>query len=82
MATRAYVETHRALIQRDDLQRGLDYALLEYDRILIEQRNDANTAAAGFFKIMGAHEFIQCLKTLAESPRLPTIVPDGNLRHV
>lgn len=81
MLTKAYVETHRNLIFRDDLQRGLDYALLEYQRVLCEQRSDMSGAAANHFKLMGAQELIHVLKTLAETPRMPTVVPEGNLKH-
>lgn len=66
IAVKAYVDTHRELIQRPDLQRGLDNALAQYAWTLCAVDMDGNKAAQHQFKLAGAHEFIRILKSLAE----------------
>lgn len=63
--SKEFVEKHRELMQRDDLQRGLDYALLEYQKE-VAMRTNEQMAGTGHFRIVGALEFIQILKDLAE----------------
>ena len=75
------IEIHRSLIDRPEMQRALDYGLLEYMRILCEQNADANGAAAGHFKLRGAIEFVHLLKNLSETPSRPSTVPITNLDH-
>lgn len=81
LASKPYIEAHRALIDRPETQRALDYAMLEYQRVLCEQRGDGSVAAANFFKIAGASEFLHVFKNLSEVPRTVSVVPTGNLEH-
>lgn len=81
MAVMAFVKSHRDLMQNDDLQRSINFALLEYQRQLCEQRSDVNSAAASHFRAMGALEFVQVLKTLGENVRMPAPTVVQNLNH-
>ncbi len=81
LTTEIFLNQHRALIDRPETQRAIDFALLEYQRILCEQNSDANAAAGNHFKVKGALEFVNVLKNLSETPnRVPVIVP-ANLDH-
>ncbi|OLE10693.1 MAG: hypothetical protein AUG89_11560 [Acidobacteria bacterium 13_1_20CM_4_56_7] len=82
MELAVWCQKHRALMQSEDFQRSLDYALLEYQRQLA-QTAVTNTLepTACHFKIVGALEFMQTLRNLAESPMRPEVVRDGNLDH-
>lgn len=75
------VQEHRALLDRPAMQFGLDFALLEYQRVLCESRGDMSMAAANHYKMAGAQEFVHVLRTLSETPRIPTATPTGNLQH-
>ena len=76
-----FLEDHRRIVFSDEIQRSLDYALLQYNSQLCEQNADANGAAANHFKMRGAMEFVHVLKNLSESPKPPTVYRDGNLNH-
>lgn len=76
------VSKHRHLMESTDLQRGLDFALLEYQgQIANETTTDQGAAFAAAFKLKGALEFLNVLKYLAEPPIvLPNRVSE-NLDH-
>jgi len=63
---KAYVDAHRELMQKPEVQRGLDYALMQMLHELSETSLDGNSSAANQYKLVGAKEFIRHLKTLAE----------------
>lgn len=75
-----YVSTHRDLIQRPDLQRSLDFALLEY-QTQVARHTDSAMAGAGHFRMVGALEFVTVLKTLAETSVALPIKKDPGLDH-
>lgn len=80
---KALVDQHKRLIERNDLQTSIDYALLQYQSQLVGMSDvlNGNSAAASHFRLLGAHEFIQVFKTLAEQ-HVPTVVkPQDNLNH-
>lgn len=79
--TPQYVQSHRALIERDDLRRSLKFALLEYQTQLCEQARDGNTAAAAHFRLMGANEFINAFLLLGEMPKPVIVERTANLNH-
>lgn len=80
MGSKANVEAHRSLMQRDDLQHSIDFALLEYQRRVAMITNE-QLAATGHFRILGALEFIQTMKDLAESTPEPTKIIPPSLNH-
>lgn len=80
MASKVFVEAHRALMQREDLQRSLDFSLLEYQK-QVSVRTEPPLAATGHFRVLGALEFIQILKDLAESVPEPTKIVPASLNH-
>lgn len=71
------ISAHRELMQRPDLEVGLDFALMEYQGILSRQSTTFNDAAANHFKITGVLEFLQTLRQLAE-PNAPTTLPKSD----
>lgn len=80
-STPQYVQTHRALIERDDLRRSLKFALLEFQTALCEQQGDANMAAAKHFRLLGANEFINTFLLLGEMPKPVIVEKPANLDH-
>ncbi len=79
------VDAHRELMQRPDLATSLEQALLQLQWEIcggnLQGTIDGNGAAARFYKLLGAHEFLRILKTLAEVPTvLPTPTP-GEIDH-
>lgn len=73
------VSAHRELMQRPDLEAGMDFALMEYQRQLAQSVTTFNDAAANHFKITGALEYIQTLRNLAEPSALPSLPKQDNL---
>lgn len=61
------ITAHKALLENPYFDRGCDFAMLEYQRLLAEQVKDPNTAMSAGAKLQGALEFLQTLKTLAEA---------------
>lgn len=80
MSSKANVERHREMMQNDYLQTSLDFALLEY-QAQVAVRTPENVAGAGHFRMLGALEFVQTLKTLAESVQVPVSIVRDNLDH-
>ena len=84
-AVKHCVDQHRELIARQDFQIALDYSL---QQMLWEMTGGAgpvqvigNDAAAGFYRLQGASEFIRILKTLAESPVIVPTPDPGEISH-
>lgn len=75
------VKSHMALIEREDFQRALDAALLQYQLTLSLEAKDANAAAAAHFKITGVLEFLHQFKYLGLAPTPPRTKPQGQLDH-
>ena len=67
-------------MQNPVLERALDYALLEYQKVVAMKTNE-QLAATGHFRILGALEFIQTMKDLAESQVEPPKVITPSLNH-
>lgn len=61
------ITQHKALLEKPEFDRAADYALMEYNRLTAEQVRDGNSAMAMGFKLQGALEYLQTLKTLAEA---------------
>src|SRR5437867_13267220 len=75
------ISKHREMVQSNEVQRALDYGLLEFQRQVLDGLTNLNEAAGAALRIQGALQFAHLLKTLAESVRAPSIVPSGNLDH-
>lgn len=68
-ASASVVNQHRELVGSDAFERACDFALLNYSqRVMTDARPDGNGAASGFYRLLGAHEFLRELRMLAESP--------------
>lgn len=67
-----FVTLHRDMMQQPMLGVSIQYALLHFQRGLCDQRSvDGNSAAQGFYKLQGVHEFLDILRKLAEMPAPP-----------
>lgn len=67
-AYKPFVDLHRELIQRPELQRAIDFAVQQMAWQLSEHETDGNSAAARHYQMKGAHDFVSILKNLAETP--------------
>lgn len=74
------VTAHRALLENPYFDKGADAAMLEYGSLVAQQAKDGNSAMAAGFRLQGAIEFLQVLKTLAESA--PTFAPRKDLDNL
>lgn len=79
LSVESNTKSHYALIERDDLQRSLDYALAQYQLLLSLEAKDANAAAAAHFKITGALEFLHQFKYLGEMATPQKVTPAAKL---
>jgi len=76
------VDSHKELLQRPDLITSLEQAMLEYTWLLCGADRpgtlqvQAGDAAASYYKILGAHEFIRTFRQLAEVQTLPPMSAD------
>ena len=80
------VDAHRELMQRPDMAASLDAAFNELQWELcggnLTQGVDGNSAAAKFYKLMGAHEYIRTLRTLAEQIMVTAPKPlEAEIKH-
>ena len=76
------VKNHREMFSSVVAQTALDFALLEYQHALVNQRGDMGMAAANHYKLAGAMEFIHLLKSLAEPVPVAPKMVDHNLKPV
>jgi len=67
VAVKAYVDAHRELMQRPDMQRAFDYALAQMFHEEASVASDGNSAAAGYYRLAGAQRLAALMKELAES---------------
>jgi hypothetical protein len=82
LAIKHVVDAHRELLQRQDLQIGLDYAQQQLSWKLTEGGGiDANNAAARLYMLKGAHEFVRIFKTLTEVPKAPAQTKGDEMDH-
>jgi hypothetical protein len=71
------ITKHRDLVDRNEFQRGCDFALLEYQAELCDKEN--NPTVVGL-KIAGAQEFLKVFRLLSEKAQLKPIPrPNDNL---
>lgn len=78
------VREHRDLIGQQSFEKACDFAMLNYcQRVMQDARPDGNGAASGYYRILGAHEFLRELRLLAESSLPVTFKTDtDNLTEV
>lgn len=62
-----FADAHRELIQKPELQRAIDFATQQMVWDLTKQEVDGNAAAARYYYLKGAHDFVTTLKDLAEA---------------
>jgi len=74
LAYAPFVNSHRDLIAKPELQRAIDYALLERLNELAAATVDGSSAAARFYQLQGAVEFATCMKKLSEQPHIRAAV--------
>ena len=85
MQIKRCVDDHRELMQRPDVQLGLDYAMAErmWEKSggNVQVSVDGTAAAAKYYTLLGAHEFIRVFKSLAESPQIIPPPPTDPMDH-
>lgn len=77
MQNASNVSAHRQLAQNPEFQRSLDVALLQYTYRL--SKTQGLQPGITSLKIAGAVEFIDELKLLVETVKLPDVKPQDNL---
>lgn len=75
-ATRA----HQELVVSDRFRAAAEAALLE-QVMALPMTYKKNEAAAAYYRIMGARDYLQHLLTIAEQPKKLPDRPSGNLNH-
>jgi hypothetical protein len=68
-AKESNIKAHQEMVDSDAFSVGTDAALLEYAQTLAETTNDMNSAAAAGYRLKGAVELLNRVKTLAELPK-------------
>lgn len=76
----ANLTNHRSMIDSEAFERASDAALAEYCLSLADQVRDGNTALAAGFRLLGAHEAFNVLKTLADPA--PIFAPRRDLDNL
>ena len=75
------ISIHRQLVDRPEFEFAAQTALLEYQRVLCEQRVDMSQAAANHMKLCGAQEFLHVFWNLSETQRFSPVEKMQNLKH-
>jgi hypothetical protein len=77
------IKDHRDLVQSPAFEQALDFALLQYQSQLAQvDLQNFNLAASCHLRMLGAQEFVQVLRNLAESIQLqPRVKLDEQLNH-
>jgi hypothetical protein len=78
----ARLGAHRALVDSEAFQVGIDHALLEFQHLVAGRVTDANSAAAAGMKIQGVKEFVDIFRMLSETFALPAPARSGNLHQI
>ena len=76
------VQRHRDMIASPEFERAADFAMLNYtSRLAASISGDFNSMASMGLRMMGAKEFLQEMRLLAETPTATQTVPQDNLDH-
>lgn len=78
--TRA-LKDYVGILDNEAFQVATDLAMLEYQRTLSRQTTDALSASAAGFKLKGALEFLNTLRSLPDTTVLPARVDVDNLKE-
>jgi hypothetical protein len=73
-------EKHRDLVLNPDFRNALEAALLE-QILTLPNTFDPTEAAAAYYRIVGARDFITHLLSIAELPKALSGLPPINLDH-
>ena len=76
-----WIGEHRQMVDSIAFQRGLDYAMLQYQQQIAGSVTDSAGAGAAGLRLQGMVEFVNTLKNLSESSAAPVKRPDDNLKH-
>lgn len=82
IAIKHCVEAHAELLQRQDLQVGLDYAEKQFLwELMKEDGIDGNRAASRYYMVKGANEFLRVFRTLTQMPEAPKQAKGDEMDH-
>jgi hypothetical protein len=78
MQVAANVSAHRNMIATSTFEVGADFAMRQYASILAQNTTTADAAMLNGLKLRGAHEFLETMQMLGETPKAaPLAVMDG-----
>lgn len=76
------ISEHRTMVESRPFARAVDFALLQYQALVTQTVSEnPNLASVAGFKLTGAAEFVQTLKTLSEEIRIAPRAEVANLDH-
>lgn len=73
------ISRHKAILETRELERGLDFAKLEFVASLSAGITDNSSAMAAGYMLMGMEQFCHTFRTLTEVPSLVVKRPSDNL---
>jgi len=79
---KANIEAFRSLLEKGIFQKAADQAMLEYHRLVhTNAEPNPNGALAGYYRLLGAQEFLQTLIKLADPHITVANVQRESLNH-
>lgn len=81
LGNKARIEKHLTLIGMPQFQDSVNMALLELQKRVIGNLNNANDAAAAALQLRGAQEFVGIFTNLGFAIRKPAVVEPLKLDH-
>lgn len=75
-----FADSHRELVVSNQFTTALQAALIE-QVMALPDTYDPNEAAAAYYRIRGARDYIHHLLNIAEVTKTPTALPPANLNH-
>lgn len=73
------ISRHKAILETRELERGMDFAKLEFVSNVAASITDNSSAMAAGYMIMGMEQFCHTFRTLTETPSLIVKRPTDNL---
>jgi hypothetical protein len=80
LENKAFAAAHRDLVVSDQFRVALEASLIE-QVMALPNTYDPGEAAAAYYRIVGARDFVQHLLNIAEQPKSAPTTPPANLDH-
>jgi len=76
------LSAHKRMIESKEFERAADFAMLEYQRAVMQSpAGPGDSPGANYFRLLGAQEFLQQLRNLADQHQPVPRIMDPNLNH-